>query len=267
MNDIVRLWPYLSLAARWEDDRNPNNEDKKDFIRTTLEEWHPGSVHHLEIYHIPIGSKGNGSDTSYLAELGKGEDRHIIISHLGTDNKQGWVSNVFGTLLGFFKPYYNMNPAFGMAGHSVYNMFRQWFDCHPHAKQLPIYNVMHSRGTRGYGMSLFFAQINMIFTKNFGYCTAPIFTKKGIRLCEKYGLDKRSVNVFNKGDIVDNTGFFKFKHCGGILELDVNEEWKMSTLPIASHAYSAVTHNLMETYKDDMQAVNYLRSRSFVDET
>lgn len=265
MNDIVRLWPYVSLAARWEDDRNLNNIHPTDFIETTLKEWHTNSIHHLQI--IPIGP-----DISYLLEtdfiIDNNVQRVIIISHLGTDNKQAWKRNIFGTLMGFIRPFYGMNPAFGKAGHVAFNHLKDWFICHPHVKKgnIPIYNVMHSRGVRGIGMSLFFAQLHNIKMQNFAYCVPPIFTRKGMRLAKKYGLDKRTVNIFNEGHLVGKTGFFKYKHSGGNVFLDKSKEWILSNLPIASYAYSAVTNNLKETYKKDNEAVEYLRKRSFVDE-
>lgn len=268
MNDIVRLWPYVSLAARWEDDRIFDNKDKSDFIDTTIREWHPGETHHVEIFHLPIrNTKRNivGYDTTYLAEVGSGNYREIIISSLGTDNKSGWFSNIFGTLFGLFKPFRGMNPAFGRVAWTMYEAISGWFDCHPHAKKLSIKNIAHSRGGRAVGMSLFLSQIKQILCSNYMYCIPPIFTKKGFTLCEKYGVHIRTLNIFQPGDIVDNTGFFRFKHCGKKLELKKDPEWFMSNLPIVSHAYSAITHNLMWTYSDT-ESIEYLRKRSFVDE-
>ena len=258
IDNIVKLWPYASLAARWEDDRNLRNTDPTDFIFTTLKEWH--TVRNFKLFKI---KHKKCIDYSYLAEIDCSVDRKTIIAHLGTDNKAAWIRNIFGTLRGFFFPFNGMNPAFGIAGWRTYKTIYKYIKQHPYITRYPIYNVMHSRGVRGNSMSFFLAEHN-IFTFNYGYCVPPIWTRKGLRLCKRK--DLQITNIFSPGDPVDNLGFFKFKHYGNKVKLRRAKDWQMSNIPFGPHSYSAVTHNLIETYKTNTEAIEYLRKRAFVDE-
>jgi len=255
MHDIIKYWPFVSLAANFKKDRDLKNNDPSDYIKTVLREWLP-EYSHFEQFHL------GKLDYSYVVET---ED-FILLVHLGTQGGlfgPGWMSNIFG----YFYTSHGMQGEYYKAGKKTYDAMEYWI-AKAQKFNKTVVQVCHSRGT-GRGKALAKLAVDHEYPKplTLCYCPMPAHTKKGTKQYREAGLGECTYSVIMNGDWVDNAGMFRFHHVGMKIKLP-DVEWLVQDLPTGGHAYSSVTQGLKKWIEDKKyydEALRYLESKSFVD--
>jgi hypothetical protein len=243
MHDIVKYFPYVALAEWRNNDRDNDPSDGSDYILDTLKKWHDNDVcEYTEYFPKP--------DFSYSFKL---KNEYLVV-HLGTENKAGWVSNIFGNLC----IREGMRSGFRKAGYDTFEKTRHLLN----QNTSPVTQLTHSRGVRGVVSSYLAAKRYGKRCRTFLYNPPEVFTRKGKDAYEKLRIPTTS--IIGCGDIVSKTG--KIQNCvhvGNIVYLP-EPDWVIAKIPlIGNHAYSSDFKALMEmcTQNGDAEGYDYLAAK------
>lgn len=260
MHKAIRYWPYAMLAARWKYDYNPLNDKPTDYVETVIKRWHPETLDFREY-------RPGGIAYSYVLEL----PSEIIISNLGTINSRDMSKNFTGAITGFFKNSFTLSKNktechddYWQQGKETWSVLKRFW-----LRKKPVVIVGHSKGCgRSVAMSRLAVEASCARPLTIQYNPPPAFTKKGVLIYDKLGLQECTYCVKAKDDIVSKASMFGYyKHVGIPIELP-DVVGAMADIPlVGEHAYSTTTEALKKwaTRMGDDEGREYLESREYVE--
>jgi hypothetical protein len=258
--------PFVSLAARREQDSGDGDADKFDFIDDTIAKWLPGTKVHKFFDPRKL-------DFTYAVEDEK--QGKLFLGFLGTEGSllgPGWKSDL--------SPQVETHSFHDKGGHvDIINAGELVFDYYEDLLYRYRFNTVfatHSRGVRGLATG---RKMQRVFGEGprrmIAYCPPKIFNAAGADELDKCGLSAPIITVISPHDLVDNIG--TGRHVGQILRLPDAHAAITEHAPtpvfkhllgqlLAGHAYSSV-FACMELFCEQRRydaEVSYLHEREWV---
>jgi len=260
LHDVAYTFPFVALAARYDEDSGDSDKNLCDFIEDTISKWCPGSTVHRFLDPVK-------KDFSYAVE----HDGGLGIYHLGTEGKitgAGWRSDFSPQIEAPSSKQLGGHVDFINAGERVAKHFIDLVSGY-------IDNFITGSHSRGVARDIaavryWNRQIGAFPLHCVGFCGPAVFNHVAADEYDKSGLGAVTIRPTMHHDPVDLIGLPVLRHVGNELKLPhVHSDFIKSGIGgfvAGGHAYSSIFVALLEHFKDYPAETKWLNDTKWVAE-